>query len=99
MISRQHGGETVAENLALACLRCNGHKGPNISSIDSLGRGLTRLYHPRHDRWAEHFAWNVPILIGLTALGRATIRVLSINNETAVAVRRILIAEGAYPPR
>ena len=34
IVARQHGGKTVLENLALACLHCNRHKGPNIAGTD-----------------------------------------------------------------
>ncbi|MGE0683500.1 MAG: HNH endonuclease [Candidatus Binatia bacterium] len=33
---RRHGGETHERNLALACLRCNRYKGPNVGlSLES----------------------------------------------------------------
>src|SRR5262245_8975439 len=34
VIALKHGGPTVLSNLALACLRCNGFKGPCIASLD-----------------------------------------------------------------
>ena len=34
VLARQHGGGDEVANLALACDRCNFHKGPNISGID-----------------------------------------------------------------
>jgi hypothetical protein len=37
-------------------------------------------------------------LTGLTACGRATIRVLKINLEHRVEFRRQLIEEGSFPP-
>jgi 5-methylcytosine-specific restriction endonuclease McrA len=46
IISKQHGGHTGANNLALACLSCNGHKGPNIASLDPKTRKLTPLFNP-----------------------------------------------------
>ena len=30
IMAQQHGGETIAANLALACYACNLHKGPNL---------------------------------------------------------------------
>ena len=36
IVARQHGGTDDIENLALACPRCNLHKGPNLSGIDPL---------------------------------------------------------------
>jgi len=37
-----------------------------------------------------------PVLLGLTAVGRVTIRVLCINNDDAIAIRQSLIAEGVF---
>lgn len=34
IIAQKHGGPTVESNLAPACVRCNFHKGPNLSGID-----------------------------------------------------------------
>ena len=31
VIAQQHHGPASAENLAWSCLRCNSHKGPNLS--------------------------------------------------------------------
>ncbi len=98
IIARQHGGGDEADNLAYACERCNLHKGPNIAGLDPDTGALTRLFHPRTDRWADHFAWSAHILIGLTAVGRTTIHVLAMNHPVARAVRAALLAEGVFPP-
>lgn len=55
IVSRQHGGSDDADNLALACHRCNLHKGPNLTGIDSASGEIAVLFHPRKDRWADHF--------------------------------------------
>jgi hypothetical protein len=98
IIAQQHGGATKENDLALACTRCNGFKGPNLAGIDPLTKELVRLFHPRRDTWNDHFRWHGPRLIGRTAIGRATICVLAINHPDVVRVRRSLIAEGAFPP-
>jgi hypothetical protein len=98
VIAEQHGGPTVLENLALACLHCNRHKGPNIASIDPDTGQLVPLFHPRRDRWEDHFRWSHHELVGLTTVGRATIRVLAINHPDCLAVRAALILEGVFPP-
>jgi hypothetical protein len=64
VIARQHVGGTVLANLALACLHCNSHKGPNIAGIDPKSRRLTRLFHPRRHRWDRHFRWEGSVLLG-----------------------------------
>ncbi|MDA1252819.1 MAG: hypothetical protein O2820_26810 [Planctomycetota bacterium] len=59
---------------------------------------LVPLFHPRRDDWPEHFEWEGPLLVGLTAIGRATIELLAINTSDAVMLRETLITEGVFPP-
>jgi 5-methylcytosine-specific restriction endonuclease McrA len=47
IVPRQHNGETHESNLALACLRCNRYKGPNVGSFDPLTGVLVPLFNPR----------------------------------------------------
>jgi len=58
------------------------------------------LYHPRQQRWRDHFAWNddFTLVIGLTPIGRATIEALQLNRDGVVNLRRILYAMGEHPP-
>ena len=97
IIARQHGGETVAENLALCCGRCNLSKGPNIAGLDPETKHLTRLYHPRKDKWVEHFRYEGAVMVGLTDVGRTTIAVLAMNQPHQRAVRQALMEEGVVP--
>jgi hypothetical protein len=96
IIARQHGGITELENLALSCIHCNRFKGPNVAGPDPESGAIVRLFHPRHDRWAEHFRWDGPKLKALTQIGRVTIAVLLINDPEAVAVRKALQDEGIF---
>jgi hypothetical protein len=98
VIARHHHGKTQLSNLALACPRCNRSKGPNIAGLDTQTNQIISLYHPRRDRWAEHFRWRGPRLIGLTPTGRVTVHVLGINQPDRLRLRRQLIAEGLFPP-
>jgi hypothetical protein len=97
IIAQQHLGKTVLGNLALACFYCNASKGPNIAGIDPVSRRLVRLLHPRRHRWHYHFRWDGAYLVGKTAIVRATILVLAINDPVAVALRDSLMAEGRFP--
>jgi len=92
---RQHGGVTELENLALACLHCNRHKGPNLAGLDVDGT-LVKLFDPRRDLWSDHFEWDRADLIGRTPTGRATIRVLAIDASDFRAVRDALQREGRF---
>ena len=92
VIPRQHGGGTSLENLALACQRCNAHKGPNLTGIDPQAGTIERLFNPRQDRWHDHFTSLADgTLAPLTAVGRVTIAVLSMN---AGQRRRLRVASG-----
>jgi len=95
--ARQHGGLTILENLAFACLHCNRHKGPNLAGADPNTGELIRLFNPRMDRWTEHFEWIGSVLAGRTAIGRVTVQVLAINDPDIVAVREALSEEQAFP--
>jgi len=99
IIARQHDGPTKAENLALACFFSNSYKGPNISGLNPQTGRTVRLFNPRKDRWARHFEWNGPHLVGRTHTGRVTLALLEINRPEAVEFREYLILEGSFPPR
>jgi len=96
IIAEKHGGPTSGENLALSCERCNSHKGPNIAGY--LEGHHVPLFNPRQDRWADHFVWDGPVLVGQTPVGKVTIEVLAINLPYRVALRAALIEEGLFPP-
>jgi HNH endonuclease len=94
IIARQHGGRTVASNLAAACYACNLHKGPNLSGRDRVTGKTVRLFHPRRHRWHRHFRWTGAVLVGATAVGRATVATLGMNAPWRVELREHLMAEG-----
>src|SRR5205085_2018172 len=98
IIAKQHHGKTVLSNLALACLHCNGHKGPNLTGIDTATSRTkpVRLFNPRRHKWAHHFRFSGPYLVGKTSIGRATIAVLLMNDPVVVALRQELIDEGIF---
>lgn len=98
IISRQHGGQTVAGNLAVACFTCNHHKGPNIAGIDPKTGKKAWLFHPRRHKWARHFRWHGALLVGRTSIGRATISVLAINRPLRIQLRQQLRKEGILLP-
>lgn len=52
IIARQHGGQTILDNLAWACHRCNRRKGPNLTGIDPSTHEIAPLFHPRRDVWS-----------------------------------------------
>ena len=86
--ARCHGGSSDSSNLALACRRCNLHKGPNASGFDHDTDELTPLFNPREGVWSEHFE-QLPSgeIVGQTAVGRTTVYVLAMNDHRRVSLR------------
>lgn len=97
---RTAGGTSDPDNLALACPRCNGHKWAATDAADPDTGIVTPLFNPRADVWADHFAWSADgsgLLIGRTAVGRATAARLRMNDPTVVALRALLADVGLFP--
>lgn len=94
------GGETLLENLALACGGCNGYKYTKEDAIDPTSSENVPLYHPRQNIWLEHFTWSEDGLetIGITATGRATIDALNLNRSGVKNIRRLLVMANLHPP-
>ncbi len=100
IIPRHNGGKDTPANLALSCQGCNNHKYTKIEDYDPVTGELTPLYHPRRQRWSEHFVWSedYSLVIGITPTGRATIQALQLNREGVVNLRQALYAIGKHPP-
>src|SRR5260370_38320343 len=57
IIPKIHGGSDDIDNLALACIDCNLHKGTNLTGIDPETKEITELFNPRRQAWEDHFGW------------------------------------------
>lgn len=96
IIPHQHGSETHPDNLALACLRCNRLKGPNVGSFDPLTGQLVPFFNPREQDWRDHFSYAEGMIIPLSAEGRVTAKLLRFNDDERIAERRLLADLGSY---
>ncbi len=95
IVARQHRGVTIESNLAIACSRCNLHKGPNLAGIDPLNDVLTRLFNPSIDIWTEHIQQVLSgEIVGKSAIGRTTVYVLDMNDSRRVELRAAIMALG-----
>ncbi len=67
---------------------------------DPVNGESVSLFHPRRDRWGDHFVWNADftLMVGVTPTGRATIEKLQLNRIGIVNLRRILLNAGLHPP-
>jgi hypothetical protein len=87
VIPRKHGGASTESNLALACHACNLHKGPNLTGIDPDTGAVVLLFNPRTQNWQDHFTEQGARVVGITSEGRATVRVLVMNDITRLQLR------------
>jgi hypothetical protein len=95
---RSRGGTSDWENLALACPACNLHKADRLEVSNPAGEGTVRLFQPRNDRWTDHFKFRGYRVVGITAVGRATVEALRMNDARRVRIRRAEKAFGLFPP-
>jgi hypothetical protein len=92
------GGQTVFENLALACVSCSLRKGARGSVIDPLSGVEVAIFNPRREAWLVHFRWDGAIMVGLSEIGRALVEALLLNRRSIVAIRIGEMAMGRHPP-
>ena len=97
IVSRKHGGTSNADNLALACIICNRHKGTDIASVNPNSGEVVRLFHPRRDMWSDHFRIENEVIEPLSEVGRVTIYLLKFNAAERLGERRLLQELNAYP--
>ena len=100
VVPRALGGTDDPSNLCAACYRCNEYRGAKTDDIDPLTNSLVPLFDPRTDNWRDHFEWanGGTHIVGLTAIGRATVRALRLNNDYVVEARALWMARQWHPP-
>lgn len=101
IMPRVKSGPTILSNLAFSCPGCNSFKHMKTVGRDPVSREIVPLYNPRQTKWQEHFAWSDDLLqmVGLTAIGRATIATLHLNRPGLINLRCALFAVSKHPPQ
>ena len=97
IIAIKHGGGSELANLALACPHCNNHKGSDLTTFLDTYDNIVSLYNPRKELWSNHFETTEGMIHPLTDVGRATIKLLKLNEPERLAIRKILASAGLYP--
>jgi len=94
------GGASTIGNLWLACPLCNGYKATQTHAADPETSQQVPLFNPRRQNWHEHFGWSADgiHIIGRTAIGRATVAALQLNNDHLTRARRRWVLAGWHPP-
>lgn len=93
-------GAYTLENLAKRCFHCNRKKSDRTTAPDTESGAVVPLFNPRENNWNEHFIWSADglFIIGLTAIGRATVTALALNRERVIPIREADKALGRHPP-
>lgn len=97
-VSRE--GETSLNNLCLSCAGCNAFERDCVVAVDPESGAETALFNSRKQIWNEHSRWDSEKtrLIGLSAVGRATVSCLRMNPDKAVRARRRWVKAALHPP-
>ena len=100
IVPKALGGGDNPDNLCAACYRCNEFKGIETHDLDPVNGEFVPLFNPRLHSWGEHLAWanGGTHIVGRTAIGRATVLALRLNNEYVVEARVLWIARQWHPP-
>ena len=93
------GGLTVADNLYLAWVGCNGYKLAFVNGMDPETNEQASLYNPQTDQWDEHFSWSEDRthFVSRTAIGGATIAHLRMNRRRMIEARVLWVEVGWHP--
>lgn len=92
------GGSNRRENLWLACRQCNEIKHTQTQAEDPATGQVVGLFNPRTQVWSQHFQIGEDALVvGLTPVGRATVKALQLNRTILVSARRRWLFIGWQP--
>ena len=98
IIPEAQGGASALENLALACPGCNLRKSDRVQCLDADTNVLVHLFHPRRQRWSDHFVFQGYQVVGKTAVGRTTIDALELNHSRRILIREAEEKFGLFSP-
>lgn len=67
-----------------------------MTGIDPRTGQAAPLFHPRRDRWTEHFVFEGARIEGISATGRATVQVLAMNDARRLEMRQEVLKHGDF---
>lgn len=97
IISLKHGGGNESENLAYACPHCNQNKGSDLTTFLDSYENIVAIFNPRKQSWTDHFKIEEGEILPRSDIGRATIKLLKLNEPERLIHRKILMQSGSYP--
>ena len=100
IIPRSRGGADDPSNGALSCWPCNSSKSNHLTGVDPETGRDEPLFHPRQQRWEEHFELSIDLfhVLGRTSVGRATVARLRMNDlRFQPQARALWLQAGRWP--
>jgi hypothetical protein len=99
VVPASRGGADDEGNRCLACRACNVRKADRLVGRDDTTGAEAPLFHPRLQRWAEHFRVDLESgeIQGVTPTGRATVACLDLNHALQLAARQLWIRLRLFP--
>ena len=99
VVPQSEGGADSLDNLCLACPSCNLHKSNRTTTLDPASGQIVPLFRPGSMHWGEHFEWTGFLVVGRTAIGRATIEALELNSNRRQRIREAESLFELFPPQ
>src|SRR5262249_27112162 len=99
IIQASRGGPDDATSGGLACHACNLRKSDREVYRDEVTQVDVPLFHPREQRWEEHFTVDLESgqIHGTTPTGRATVVCLDLNHPVQDTARHFWIRQRILP--
>jgi len=75
-------------------------KGGRVEFVDPVSEEMVPVFHSQQQIWTKHFGWEQDgaIVVGKTAIGRATVAAFQMNREALVSMREMWVIFGKHPP-
>jgi hypothetical protein len=96
-LHRNMEGGNEIDNLAYACPHCNQHKGTDLVTFVDNYNDIVSLFNPRINIWSEHFSTSNGEIIPITKTGKATIKLLKMNDVDLIILRALLSELERFP--
>jgi hypothetical protein len=61
-----------------------------LTGIDADTGDVVSLFHPRRDRWFDHFFYEEQYVVGITPSGRTTVSLLEMNDPERRRIRELI---------
>lgn len=99
IVPKSQGGSDDESNLCLACRACNLRKSNRLAWRDEVSGVEIPLFHPREQRWSDHFTADLEAgeILGTTETGRATVACLDMNHPLQVTARQFWARLQLFP--